>query len=163
MNKTEFLEKFSSVFEHSPWVAESVYETGVDDLPGDAGALGALFASVFMDADRDHQLATMRAHPRLVCALAEPAELTPDSAGEQSGAGLDECNEAELAEFSRLNTAYDEKFGFPFIIAVRGRQRQKILQLFRMRLQNDGVLEYQTAIRQTCRIALFRIGDILET
>ena len=161
MDNKEFLAKFSSVFERSPWVAEAVYEAGVDGLLDDANALGERFTSVFMGADPDLQLATLRAHPRLVSALAIPQELSPDSVMEQSGAGLDQCREAEMAEFNRLNEAYDEKFGFPFIIAVRGRQRLKILQLFRMRLHNDAVLEYQTAIRQTCQIALFRLGDVL--
>jgi OHCU decarboxylase len=88
-------------------------------------------------------------------------DLTSESVSEQSEAGLDQCSEAELAEFARLNTAYTEKFGYPFIIAVRGRKRLKILNLFRMRLKNDAVLEYQTALRQACRIAQIRIGDIV--
>ena len=62
----------------------------------------------------------------------------------------------------RLNVSYVEKFGFPFIIAVRGRDRYSILNLFRMRLKNDAVLEYQTALLQVCQIARFRIRDILD-
>ena len=162
MDKTTFQQKFGGVFEHSPWVAEAVYETGVEALLTNAKSLGARFKSVFLAADRDLQLATLRAHPQLVCGLADPVDLTSESVIEQTGAGLDQCSDAELAEFTRLNTAYTEKFGFPFIIAVKGRQRQKILNLFRMRLQNDAVLEYQTALRQACRIAQLRISDILD-
>jgi len=162
MDKTTFQQKFGGVFEHSPWVAEAVYENGVEALLTNAKSLGARFKSVFLAATRDLQLATLRAHPQLVCGLADPVDLTLESVNEQTGAGLDQCSDAELAEFTRLNTAYTEKFGFPFIIAVKGRQRQKILNLFRMRLQNDAVLEYQTALRQSCLIAQLRISDILD-
>ncbi len=161
MNKTTFRAKFGAVFEHSPWVADAVFETGADPLSADAEALSTRFESVFIASAPELQLATLRAHPHLVCALADPVDLTSDSINEQSGAGLDQCSEDEIKEFGRLNTAYSEKFGFPFIIAVRGRGRLKILNLFRMRLQNDAVLEYQTALRQVCQIARFRIGDVL--
>ena len=162
MDSTTFQTKFAAVFEHSPWVAEAVFKAGVDDLLADADALSDRFKSVFIDSAPALQLATLKAHPQLVCGLAEPEELTSDSSHEQSAAGLDLCSEAEFAEFSRLNTAYSEKFGFPFIIAVRGRERLKILNLFRMRLKNDAVLEYQTALLQVCQIARFRIREILD-
>lgn len=161
MDKSTFQAKFGAVIEHSPWVAEAVYETGVEDLLTDAKRLSARFRSVFLAAAPDLQLATLRAHPQLVCGLADPVDLTSDSVSEQTGAGLDQCSDAEVAEFNRLNAAYIEKFGFPMIIAVRGRDRYKILSLFRMRLQNDAVLEYQTALRQVCQIARLRIVDIL--
>ncbi|MCP4045497.1 MAG: 2-oxo-4-hydroxy-4-carboxy-5-ureidoimidazoline decarboxylase [Gammaproteobacteria bacterium] len=162
MNRTTFLAKFGAVYEHSPWVAEAVFDAAADSLPDEAESLGERFKSVFMEADPELQLATLQSHPQLVCALAEPVDLTIESVSEQTGAGLDQCSDAELAEFSRLNAAYMEKFGFPFIIAVRGRDRYKILNLFRMRLQNDAVLEYQTALLQVCQIASFRIRDILD-
>ena len=161
MNKTTFLAKFSAVYEHSPWVAEAVFDAVADSSTDEAESLSERFRSVFLEADPELQLATLRAHPQLVCALAEPVDLTMESVSEQTGAGLDQCSDAELAEFARLNAAYMEKFGFPFIIAVRGRDRYKILNLFRMRLQNDAVLEYQTALLQVCQIARFRIQDIL--
>ncbi len=162
MNKTTFLAKFGAVYEHSPWVAEAVSGAAADSLPGEAESLSERFKSVFMEADPELQLATLQSHPQLVCALAEPVDLTVESVSEQTSAGLDQCSDVELAEFSRLNAAYMEKFGFPFIIAVRGRDRHKILNLFRMRLQNDAVLEYQTALLQVCQIASFRIRDILD-
>lgn len=161
MNKTTFLAKFGAVYEHSPWVAEAVFAAHADSLPDEAESLSERFQVIFLKSTPELQLATMRAHPQLVCALAEPVDLTADSVSEQTGAGLDQCSEPELAEFARLNAAYVEKFGFPFIVAVRGRDRYKILNLFRMRLQNDAVLEYQTALLQVCQIARFRIQDIL--
>lgn len=159
MDKAAFMAKFGAVFEHSPWVADAVY--GMPAELSDDASLAEQFESVFLASDPALQLSTLEAHPQLACALAAPVELTPDSIREQSDAGLDQCTAAELAEFSRLNTDYNEKFGFPFIIAVKGRTRQEILKIFRERLDNDLKLEFQTALQQTCRIARFRIMDII--
>ena len=160
MDKAVFLAKFGGVFEHSPWVAEAVCDSH-DELLNDLEVLAAQFESVFLASDPSRQLATLRAHPQLVCALAAPDELTFDSINEQSDAGLDRCSAAELTEFSDLNTNYNDKFGFPFIIAVKGRTRQEILRVFHERLNNELQLEFQTALRQTCQIARFRIMDII--
>ena len=160
MDKTVFLATFGGVFEHSPWVAEAVYDSH-DEFLSDAETLAAQFESVFLASDPSRQLATLRAHPQLACALAAPDELTFDSINEQSDAGLDRCTAAELTEFSVLNTNYNDKFGFPFIIAVKGRTRQEILGVFHERLNNELQLEFQTALRQTCQIARFRIMDII--
>ena len=161
MDHTSFLTKYGGVFEHSPWVAETVFETG-DGLLNDAETLGKRFESEFLNADPVLQLTTLKKHPQLACALADPHELTLDSASEQSGAGLDRCSTEELAEFSRLNTDYNDQFGFPFIIAVKGLTRHEILSTFRQRLNNDRQSEFQTAIQQTCRIARLRIRNIYD-
>lgn len=159
MDKAAFMAKFRTVFEHSPWVAETVF-AGANEQTLDAEALVRRFETVFLESDPARQLATLRAHPQLACALVSPDQLTSDSMSEQSSAGLDQCSGEELAEFSRLNSDYIAKFGFPFIIAVKGRSRQEILEVFRQRLDNDPQLEFQTALQQTCRIARFRIMDI---
>ena len=161
MDRDTFLAKFGAVVEHSPWVADAVFDAGVGDALDDVEALGACFGLVFMNADPELQLATLQAHPQLTCALAAPQELTADSAIEQAGAGLDQCSAGELESFKQLNLAYRQKFGFPFIIAVKGRDRGEILVHFQQRINNDKCLEYQTALAQVCRIARFRIGDIL--
>jgi OHCU decarboxylase len=163
LKKKGFRTEFGAVYEHSPWVADAVFEknAGIADGGTDADALIKCFESEFMAASRDLQLATLRAHPELACALDDREQLTTDSIAEQTGVGLDLCSEAEFAEFGRLNAAYSEKFGFPFIIAVKGRSRLQILNIFRMRLQNDAVLEFQSALYQVCRIARFRIEGIL--
>ena len=158
MGHTGFLKKYGTVFEHSPWVAEAVFENG-GGLLTQAEDLGECFESVFLSADPADQLMTLRAHPQLACTLADPKDLTRESASEQSGAGLDRCSTQELAEFSRLNADYNDKFGFPFIIAVRGLTRHEILDVFRQRLNNERQSEFQTALRQTCRIARLRIKD----
>jgi OHCU decarboxylase len=159
MDQADFLARFGAVFEHSPWVAEAVFESGGGVLD-DAEALGELFESVFLSSDPARQLATLVAHPPLACAPADAVDMTANSANEQSAAGLDRCSPAEFAEFSRLNKAYAEKFGFPFVIAVKGLTRGQILSAFRERLANERAQEFQTALLQTCRIARFRIRDM---
>jgi len=160
MDKETFVARFGGVFEHSPWVAETVFNN-LDELVSDAETLAEQFRLVFLASDPSLQLATLKAHPQLACALADPDKLTYDSINEQNDAGLDRCSSAELKEFKDLNTSYNDKFGFPFIIAVKGRTRQEILRTFRERLKNDFQLEFQTALRQTCQIARFRIMDII--
>lgn len=161
MDHTTFLEQFGAVFEHSPWVAETVFKD-TEGLLSDAETLCAKFESVFLASDPALQLATLRAHPRLACALGDPVALTTDSANEQSAAGLDQCSADELAEFGRLNTGYSEKFGFPFIIAVKDLDRYQILDIFHKRMNNKKIDEYKVALQQTCKIARFRIRDILD-
>ena len=141
-------------------MADSVYDSDKDLVSSDIETLCRRFEAVFMASAPELQLATLRAHPQLVGALADPADLTSDSAREQSGAGLDRCSRDEMEAFDDMNTAYYAKFGFPFIIAVKGRDRQTILDEFRRRLQNDDVMEYQTALRQVCQIARFRIEGL---
>ena len=158
MEQAGFVARYGSVFEHSAWVAETVFEHGGSGL-NDALALGELFESVFLAADPVLQLATLRAHPQLACALAAPGGLTTNSLNEQSEAGLDRCSAEEYADFKHLNAAYSGKFGFPFIIAVKGLTRRQVLDAFRARLGNDRSGEFQTALRETCRIARFRIGE----
>ena len=161
MDLPAFSARFGSVYEHSAWVAEGVFEQAMDDcLDISTLAVDDLvqrFETVFIAAARDRQLATLRAHPTLACALDEREQLTADSASEQSGAGLDLCSAAEFAEFNRLNAEYSKTFGFPFIIAVKGFDRQGILNNFRARVQNGSAEEFGAALRQVCRIAQFRI------
>jgi 2-oxo-4-hydroxy-4-carboxy-5-ureidoimidazoline decarboxylase len=160
MGKEEFRAKFGSVFEHSPWVADAAYEKLTGLLPTDVDTLITVFQTVFLTADPDLQLDVLRAHPELACAQAERQQLTSDSRKEQSGAGLDQCSKAEFEAFENLNRVYDEKFGFPFIIAVKGLGRQDILKVFHIRVQNDLKTEFSTALGQVCQIARFRIMDI---
>ena len=161
MDKAAFRTAFGAVYEHSPWLAEEVFDTGVDAILVDADALNARFESVFLAAGKPRQLAVLQAHPQLACARAEQTELTAASRREQTGAGLDQCTEAEFNQFIDMNEKYMNKNNFPFIIAVKGRNRQQILEAFKSRLDNDTSSEFQTALEQVCQIAKFRIKDIL--
>lgn len=154
MSRDNFLRVYGSVYEHSPWVAEAVYD---DRDVGNVDTVWTLYAAMRMAvdmADRGMQLSLMRAHPEL-------AVKTPDmaaaSVSEQSSAGLDQCSSEELAAFKRLNHEYREKFGFPFIVAVKGMTRGEILQVFNQRLQNDYETEFQNALQQIHKIARFRL------
>ena len=103
----------------------------------------------------------LKAHPDLAGKLAAAKRLTAESTAEQASAGLDALTDDERAEFTALNTAYVEKFGFPFIIAVRGLSKADILAAFRRRIDNPRDEEFATACRQVERIAALRLKDIL--
>jgi OHCU decarboxylase len=161
MDKARFRAIFGAVYEHSPWLADEVFDTGVDTILNDADVLGSRFESVFLASGKTRQLAVLQAHPQLACARAEQAKLTAASFREQTGAGLDQCTELEFNQFMDMNEKYMNKNKFPFIIAVKGRDRQEILEAFKNRLDNDTSSEFQTALEQVCQIANFRIRDIL--
>jgi OHCU decarboxylase len=156
LSHAEFLAVFGPVYEASPWVAEGVWpavEAGRLDEP--AALAEALRAEVDA-APREMQLALIRAHPE----LAGRARMAEASAKEQSGAGLDQCSAEEFAAFQRLNGAYKARFGFPFIVAVKGLTRADILKAFEARLANDPATEFATAIAEIHRIAGFRLADL---
>jgi OHCU decarboxylase len=121
----------------------------------------AALAAVFRAASREERLGVLRAHPDLAGRLAVAGELTEDSRKEQSGAGLDRLSSAEHARFSELNAAYVEKFGFPFIIAVKGLGKDDVLSAFETRIGNGPDEEFATATAQVERIALLRLTSML--
>lgn len=161
MDKATFRTMFGGVYEHSPWLADEVFDAGGNAMLGDADALCAGFEAVFLSSGRERQLAVLQAHPQLACALAGQTVLTADSRHEQRGAGLDECSESELKQFIDMNEKYMNKNNFPFILAVKGLNRREILKAFRERLDNDTSSEFRTALAQVCQIANFRIREIL--
>ena len=112
-------------------------------------------------APRDEKLALIKAHPDLAGRLALAKRLTADSLQEQGSAGLDRLTPEDLAKFTALNDSYRAKFGFPFIIAVKGLDRQAILAAFAARLGNDADSEFDEALRQVDRIALLRLRERL--
>jgi len=156
--KESFVAIYGGLFEHSPWIASTVWDQGIHG--GSVQELSAAFGTVIRSANRDHQLALLRAHPQLACAIASAQELTAESRAEQRGAGLDRCSAEEFEEFSYLNRAYLDRFGFPFIIAVRQLGRGQILESFRARLNNGREEELQEALEQVIRIGNFRLQDV---
>ena len=116
-----------------------------------------VFEQVIRTAAADRQLALLLAHPDLAGRAAKAGELTEDSNREQKGAGLDTLSEEELARFSSLNSTYRERFGFPFIFAVKGADKHDILDAFEHRLGNSVSAELETALAQVGRIFRFRI------
>jgi 2-oxo-4-hydroxy-4-carboxy-5-ureidoimidazoline decarboxylase len=158
MDKASFLDLYGGVFEHSPWIAAQVWGLGLPS--GELQELHAAFSEVIRNADRGQQLALLRAHPQLASAIASGEELTAESRGEQRGAGLDQCSAAEFEEFEHLNSTYSDRFGFPFIIAVKGLGREQILEHFRSRLANASEDEFTEALEQVIRIGKFRLQEL---
>jgi OHCU decarboxylase len=158
MDKASFMAVYGGIFEHSPWIAGQVWDNG-SHRAGEQG-LPAAFSEAIRSADRGRQLKLLRAHPQLACAIADGEELTAESRGEQHGAGLDQCSAVEFDEFKRLNSAYSNKFGFPFIVAVKRLGREQILESFRARLTNTPEQEFTEALEQVIRIGEFRLQDI---
>lgn len=153
-----FVEALGGIFEHSPWVAEAV----VDSRPfADMGALHAAMCDAVARADATAKLRLIRAHPQLASKAAVRQELTEASNREQSGAGLTECSAEEFARLSELNDTYQQRFGFPFILAVRGYDRAGVIAQMAARVERDHDTEFAEALRQIERIAAFRLNDLL--
>lgn len=154
MTDEAFTAQFGEVAEHSPWVAE---DATLDRPYATFPDMRSAFIDAVSDADRDSQLALLRAHPD----LATKAKLTEDSTNEQKGAGLDTLSAEEFANFTRLNDLYKARNGFPFIYAVKGATKHQILAAFEQRIKNNKDLEFDTAILQVCRIISFRLEAVV--
>ncbi|WP_157015674.1 allantoinase PuuE [Mesorhizobium xinjiangense] len=161
MAREDFVARFGGIFEHSPWIAERAFKLELGAAHDSAGGLHNALCRAFRSAGEDERLGVLTAHPDLAGKLAEAKRLTSDSAKEQASAGLDALTDAERERFSALNSAYVEKFGFPFIIAVKGLTKDEILAAFEKRIANDRESEFATACRQVERIALLRLKDML--
>lgn len=152
MTRDEFVARYGSIYEHSPWVAERAWDGGT--VEGED--LAARFEAIVERAGHDAQLALLRAHPDLAGRVGV-AVLTAESAAEQASAGLDQCTPQEASAFLSLNETYTTRFGFPFILAVRGRSRGEILDAFRARVANGPEAEFGTALGEVHKIARLRL------
>lgn len=161
MSRDVFVQRFGAVFEHSPWIAERAFDLELGAAHDSAGGLANALSRIFRTASETERLSVLKAHPDLAGKLAQARRLTKESTAEQASAGLDALTDAERDTFTRLNAAYVEKFGFPFIIAVRGLAKADILAAFKRRIDNDRATEFATACRQVERIALLRLKDML--
>ena len=153
-----FVETLGGIFEHSPWVAEAVAPLRP------FASLDALHAAMVaaVTAEEDAQkLALLTAHPDLAGKLARAGALTDASTAEQASAGLDRLSEEEFQRFTAFNIAYTEKFGFPFIIAVRENTKASILAAFGRRITNSREAEFTTALAEVAKIARLRLTNLL--
>ncbi|MGE0119965.1 MAG: 2-oxo-4-hydroxy-4-carboxy-5-ureidoimidazoline decarboxylase [Dongiaceae bacterium] len=160
MTRPEFVARFGGVYEHSPWVAETVYDARLRPAHDGVKALHAAMIEAVETAPRERRLELLRAHPDLAGRLAVQGGLTAASTAEQASAGLDACTPQEFARFQELNAAYRARFGFPFIMAVRGRTRAEILAAFERRLPDAPEAEFRTALDEVHKIALLRLGEL---
>ena len=155
LSKAEFISIFGNIFEKTEWIAERCYESkpynNLDELV-------SKMMKIFENIEKERHLEILNSHPD----LAVEKKLTEDSKNEQKNASLDQCTDEEFVEFKKLNEEYKKKFGFPFIIAVKGKNKEEILNSFRQRITNNINLEFEEAKKQVKKIATFRLDEIIK-
>ena len=155
LSKAEFISIFGNIFEKTEWIAERCYESkpynNLDELV-------SKMMKIFENIEKERHLEILNSHPD----LAVEKRLTENSKNEQKNASLNQCNDEEFIEFKKLNEEYKKKFGFPFIVAVKGKNKEEILNSFRQRITNNINLEFEEAKKQVKKIANFRLGEIIK-
>ena len=153
LNKDEFISMFGVIFEKTQWIAEKLFDLrpfkDKDDLINK-------MIQIYESSSKNEILKILNAHPK----LAVEKNLTEHSSKEQSRANLKNCTQEEYDEFKILNNNYEKKFGFPFIIAVKGKDKIEILNNFRQRINNDIEFEFKESKKQVRKIALFRLDEL---
>jgi OHCU decarboxylase len=156
LSKTEFTEVFGNIFENTSWIAEKLYMQKPFKNFND---LSNKMISIFENINNQNKLKILNSHPDLAD-KAKIGSLTPDSNKEQSNIGLDQCTEEELNEFKNLNLEYKNKFGFPFIIAVKGKNKLEILVNFKKRLLSNKKTEFGEAVKEVKQIVSLRLDEL---
>ena len=155
LNKSDFLTIFGNVFEKSEWISEKVFDLrpfkNFEDL-------FSKIIGIYENSDKKIILKILNSHPE----LAVEKKLTTNSKNEQKNANLNECTNDEYNEFKKLNIEYKKKFDFPFIIAVKGKNKDEILNYFRERIKNSLDEEFFEAKKQVKKIATFRLEEIIK-
>ncbi|RRV05621.1 2-oxo-4-hydroxy-4-carboxy-5-ureidoimidazoline decarboxylase [Pseudomonas sp. v388] len=162
LTRVAFIETFADIYEHSPWVAEQAYDMAPLAELDDIEKLHERMSRVLLNATPEQQLALINAHPDLAGKAAVQGELTQASTDEQAGAGIHLCTPEEFQRFNRLNEAYKARFGFPFIMAVKGSDRHRILAAFEQRMAHSPETEFACALAEIDKIALFRLQALQE-
>lgn len=160
MDRAEFVTRFGGIFEHSAFIAERAFDCGDLSEKLDADSVYNALVAQFRMALEAERLGVLRAHPDLAGKLALADGLTADSKQEQAGAGLDRLSAVEHGRFTDLNNRYLEKFGFPFIIAIRGLDRHDILSAFEVRIHHTRQQEFAAASQQVEKIARLRLDSL---
>ena len=155
LSKSDFISIFGNVFEKTEWIAQKSY----DSKPyKNFEELFSKMMEVFENSNKENHIKILNAHPD----LAVEKKLTEDSKNEQKNASLNQCTDEEFIEFKKLNEEYKKKFRFPFIIAVKGKNKKEILNSFRQRITNNINLEFEEAKKQVKKIANFRLSEIIK-
>jgi len=155
LSKSDFISVFGNVFEKTDWIAEKTYDLKPFN---NFQELFSKMVKIFENSKKENHLEILNAHPDLVV----EKQLTDDSRKEQNNANLNQCSDLEFEEFKKLNKEYKKKFKFPFIIAVKGKNRKEILDNFRQRITNNINLEFEEAKEQVKKIANFRLSEIIK-
>ena len=155
LSKSDFISIFGNVFEKTEWIAEKAYNSKPYK---NFEELFLKMMKIFENSEKESHLEILNAHPD----LAIEKKLTKDSRNEQENASLNECFEEEFKEFKKLNEEYKKKFRFPFIITVKGKNKEEILNSFRQRITNNINLEFEEAKEQVKKIANLRLSEIIK-
>ena len=154
LSENDFVDIFGNVFEKTNWIANKAFNLKPYK---DFNELISTLIKIYENSSKEDCLKIFNTHPE----LAVEKKLTEDSRKEQKNANLNRCNNEEFSEFQNLNYDYKKKFGFPFIIAVKGKNKNEILTSFRKRIKNEINLEFEEAKNQVKQIALFRLNEII--
>ncbi|MBC7711586.1 MAG: 2-oxo-4-hydroxy-4-carboxy-5-ureidoimidazoline decarboxylase [Rhizobacter sp.] len=157
----EFSSAFGAVYEHSPWIAERAFAMKTATGYASRAALHSALVAVTQSASDDEKLKLLNSHPELAGKEAALGTLTHESTSEQAGAGLTAMTATLVAQLRAHNAAYREKFGFPFIIAVRNNTQPAIFAAVTSRLTNTRSMEFNNNLMQVGEIARLRLLDIL--
>lgn len=155
--RADFVARFGGIVEHSAFLAERAYDAGLPASAATVEGLHAALMAALRAASQAEKRRVIEAHPDLAGRLAQAEQLTAESTEEQASAGLDRLTDAERARFLALNDAYKARFGFVFIMAVRGRTKAEIVAAFERRLRNDAAAEFAEALAQIERISRLRL------
>ena len=161
MSPALFVEAFGDIFEHTPQIAARAWEQGFTGAQDTASGLHAALVEQMRAMTFEEKRALIVAHPDLAGRLALAKKLTADSLKEQGSAGLDRLTPDELKRFTDLNDAYKARFGFPFIMAVKGASKEAIMAAFERRIANEPEAEFAEALTQIEKIAALRLADRL--
>ena len=160
LDRAAFVSFLGGVYEQSPWVAEQAW---IRRPFRHVAALHKAMVAFMRAAPREWKLELIRAHAELAGRQLREGRLSRIAAEEQKSAGLDQCSAEEFDRFDALNEAYRAKFGFPFVLAVKGRTRATVLDLFSRRIENTPEEELEMALRQIEQIAWLRLVEMLAT
>ncbi len=155
LSKSDFISIFGNVFEKTEWIAQKSYDLKPYK---NFEELFLKMMETFENTNKENHLKILNAHPD----LAVEKKLTKDSKNEQKNASLNQCTDEEFIEFKKLNEEYKKKFGFPFIVAVKGKNKEEILNSFRQRITNNINLEFEEAKKQVKKIANLRLREIIK-
>lgn len=155
LNQAEFIELLGDIFEETPAVAERAWAARPFT---DVSELRQAMANVVEKMPSAEQLDLIQAHPE----LGSRVQMADASVQEQAGAGLSQLSPAEYERFQTLNNAYREKFGFPFIVAVKDHDKESILQMYERRLENNRTAEMARSLTEISKIAQFRLADLID-
>jgi len=158
LDQDSFVTALSSLIEGPPWIVREVWHARPFES---LTQLHQALCAVMYNAPLEQQMALLQAHPDLVGRAALAGTLSPESTGEQVSAGLDRLSQEEIATFTRLNQAYRDHFGFPFVICVRENKKESILAGFNARLQNTRSQEIEIALGEVAKICWFRLQDLV--